>query len=207
MRRAALRLSTLLPALLLALPAAAHHPTGGMMPVNAMEGLLSGLGHPVIGLDHLAFLVAVGVAAGTAGLGALLPVLFVLASGVGVALHLAEAPLPAVEVLVAASLVLAGGLIARGRAVALPAWGALLVLAGIAHGYAYGEAVVGAETTPVIAYLVGLTLVQGAITAGVALLARALADVSSAPIAPRLAGAAVFGIGVATLAAGVLPGG
>ena len=65
----------------------------------------------------------------------------------------------------------------------------------------------GAETTPVIAYLVGLTLVQGAIAAAVALLAQTLAGAAAAPIAPRLAGAAVFGIGVATLAAGVLPGG
>ena len=35
-------------------PAFAHHVVGGKMPVTFMDGLLSGLGHPIIGLDHLA---------------------------------------------------------------------------------------------------------------------------------------------------------
>lgn len=39
----------------------AHHPLGGETPVTFMHGLLSGVGHPVIGLDHLAFIVAAGV--------------------------------------------------------------------------------------------------------------------------------------------------
>ena len=39
-------------------PAEAHHVMGGRMPSTFMEGLLSGLGHPVVGLDHLAFIVA-----------------------------------------------------------------------------------------------------------------------------------------------------
>ena len=45
-----------------AFPAAAHHPMGGATPGTLMEGFLSGLGHPVIGVDHLLFIVAVGVA-------------------------------------------------------------------------------------------------------------------------------------------------
>ena len=42
-------------------PAHAHHMLGGRTPVTFMQGLLSGLGHPVIGIDHLAFVVAMGV--------------------------------------------------------------------------------------------------------------------------------------------------
>src|SRR5262244_1869797 len=49
--------ATLAGALLLADPAFAHHLMGGRMPSTFVEGLLSGLGHPVIGIDHLAFLV------------------------------------------------------------------------------------------------------------------------------------------------------
>ena len=41
----------------------AHHPLGGMIPQNFMQGFLSGIGHPVIGFDHLAFVVAVGLIA------------------------------------------------------------------------------------------------------------------------------------------------
>jgi urease accessory protein len=37
---------------LLAEPAFAHHPMGGLTPATFADGLLSGLGHPVIGLDQ-----------------------------------------------------------------------------------------------------------------------------------------------------------
>jgi len=40
--------------------AEAHHAMGGTMPQTLAQGLLSGLAHPVIGLDHLAFTVAAG---------------------------------------------------------------------------------------------------------------------------------------------------
>src|SRR6266705_841511 len=38
----------------------AHHFMGGGPPETFAQGLLSGLGHPVIGLDHAAFIVAAG---------------------------------------------------------------------------------------------------------------------------------------------------
>ena len=38
--------------------AIAHHPMGGNTPSTLWEGLLSGVGHPIIGFDHLAFIVA-----------------------------------------------------------------------------------------------------------------------------------------------------
>ena len=43
---------------LAALPALAHHPMGGTTPTTFMQGLLSGIGHPILGLDHLAALIA-----------------------------------------------------------------------------------------------------------------------------------------------------
>lgn len=67
MRFATLRRTAFLaiPALLLTLaPASAHHVMDGQLPSTFAQGLLSGLGHPVIGPDHLAFLIAVGVAVG-----------------------------------------------------------------------------------------------------------------------------------------------
>lgn len=48
---------------LLALPAAAHHPFGGEAPKTLFEGLISGIGHPVIGFDHLALVIAAGLLA------------------------------------------------------------------------------------------------------------------------------------------------
>jgi urease accessory protein len=42
---------------LLAEPAFAHHLMGGRTPSTFADGLLSGLGHPIIGLDHFAAVV------------------------------------------------------------------------------------------------------------------------------------------------------
>src|SRR3569833_2389404 len=84
-------------------PALAHHVMGGRMPATFGEGLLSGLGHPVIGLDHFAAVVAVGCLAAAHGAGVRLAVGYVLAMMAGVAVHLMGASLPGAELWVAAS--------------------------------------------------------------------------------------------------------
>jgi urease accessory protein len=195
-----------LPALLLtAAPASAHHLMGGKMPSTFGEGLLSGLGHPVIGPDHLAFLIAVGIAVGVGGLSLALPIVFVAASAIGVALHVYGFDLPGAELIVAATVVLAGFLLARGRALPLAAWAALFGIAGLAHGYAYGESIFGAEPTPLWAYLAGLVVVQSALTVGVAMLTRRSGTEVSA-LAPRLVGAAILGVGLTALIGQLVPG-
>lgn len=186
-------------------PASAHHVMDGELPSTFTQGLLSGLGHPVIGLDHLTFLIAVGIAVGVGGLSLALPIAFVAASALGVALHLLEFNLPGVELIVAASVVLIGVLVASGRELPLAAWAALFGLAGIAHGYAYGESIIGAEPAPLWAYLLGLVIIQSALAVGVALITRRTADNVSA-IAPRLAGAVVVGVGLTALIGQILPG-
>jgi len=195
-----------LPALLFtAAPASAHHLMGGKMPSTFAEGLLSGLGHPVIGLDHLAFLLAVGIAVGVGGLSLALPVVFVAASAIGVALHVNGVDIPGAELIVAASVILAGFLLARGRALPLAAWAGLFGLAGLAHGYAYGESIFGAEPTPLWAYLIGLVAIQSALSVGVALATRRSGAQVSA-LAPRLAGAAIVGVGLTALIGQLIPG-
>lgn len=185
--------------------ASAHHVMGGGLPTTFGQGFLSGLGHPVIGPDHLAFLIAVGIAVGVGGLSLALPIVFVAASAIGVALHVYGLELPGAELIIAASVVLAGFLIARGRELPLAAWAALFGVAGLAHGYAYGESIFGAEPTPLFAYLAGLVIVQSALTVGVAMLTRRSgAEVSA--LAPRLVGAAIVGVGLTAMIGQLVPG-
>ena len=150
--------------LLAGLPAAhAHHATDYATPATALDGLLSGLAHPVIGVDHLLFIVAAGVLAAQARRGLALLLAFVVASMLAAAL-LGALELP--EAWVAASLlVLAGAMLVR---TSLPpiVLGALFAAGGLVHGQALGAAIVGAEQTPLAAYFIGLTLVQCAIAAG-----------------------------------------
>ena len=189
---------TLAPAIataLLATPALAHHPLGGETPATAWHGFLSGVGHPVIGLDHLAFVVAVGIAATFAARPLLMPLAFVLATILGTVVHLAAVDLPAVELAIAVSVAGIGFLLLSGRALATPALVALFALAGLFHGHAYGEAIFGAEATPLAAYLVGFGLTQWAIAVGAGMLFGATSRLGSG-LAPRLAGAMVAGAGV-----------
>lgn len=181
-----------------AAPAFAHHMMGGRTPETFMEGLLSGLAHPVIGLDHFAFLAAIGIAVGAFGLNLLLPVVFVAAMAIGVAVHAGGVTVPGAEILVAASVVAAGLMLARARPMPAIAWGALFALAGLFHGYALGESIYGAERAPLAAYLIGLAVVQSVVAIGIALVTRRL-DTARLVSAPRAAGLFILGVGATTM--------
>jgi urease accessory protein len=180
--------------------AMAHHPLGGMTPNSMAEGLLSGLGHPVIGLDHLAFVIAVGLIAAFHRNFVLMPVAFVAGTLAGAMLTLAAVTLPFAEIVITGS-VIAGGVVAmRGRATDLRVAGCIAVLVGLFHGWAYGATIVGAEATPIIAYLAGFGMIQMAIAIGVAMLVnRIWKSLDAGALQPRLAGAAIAGVGVSYL--------
>lgn len=136
------------------------------LPATALDGLLSGLAHPVIGVDHLLFIVAAGLLAARARHGLALLLAFVIASMLAAALRAGGAGLELQEAWVAVSLlVLAGAMLVRAS---LPpiALGVLFAAGGLVHGQALGASIVGAEQTPLAAYFTGLTLVQCAIAAG-----------------------------------------
>jgi urease accessory protein len=183
--------------------ASAHHVMGGKTPSTFTEGILSGIGHPIIGPDHLAFLVALGIAVGVGGLSFVTPFLFMVAMACGVAAHVAALNIPAAELIVALSVLIAGVLLALGRRIPPTVWAAIFSIAGFFHGYAYGESIYGAEATPVAAYLVGLVAVQTALAVGIAFASRAVW--TSSRIGPRLVGASICGVGFAVLVVQIIP--
>lgn len=146
----------------------AHHPTGGMTPQTFSQGLLSGFGHPIIGLDHFAFLVvAMLLTYSLKGASRfLVPLTFIGATIGGTVLHLGAADIPMSEMLVALSVVIGGVLALTRRYPGAFALSAIFVVSGIVHGYAYGESIIGAETTPLLAYLVGFAGIQYALIVG-----------------------------------------
>jgi urease accessory protein len=150
--------------------AQAHHAMGGQTPATVAQGLLSGLAHPVIEVDHFLFLLGAAVVVAAARLPlpvARLALLLFAAAGLGgTLLHVRGINLPAAEIGVALTLLLAAAGLLRPRVPVLLAWGAAAA-AGLLHGYAYGESIVGAEPRPLIAYLVGLALVQAVLLVGV----------------------------------------
>jgi urease accessory protein len=183
--------------------ASAHHLMGGKTPSTFTDGILSGVGHPIIGPDHLAFLVALGIAVGVARLSLLTPFLFLLTMACGVGAHLASLDIPLAELIVAVSVLAAGVLIALDWSVSSGVWAALFGIAGFFHGYAYGESIYGAEPTPLAAYLIGLVAVQTVLVVGIALTSRAVWTASR--LGPRLVGAAICGVGFTVLVGQIIP--
>ena len=203
-------------------PARAHHPFGGELPTTAIQGLLSGFGHPVIGFDHLVFTIAIGAISLGYAVGRdratadkpaplhswLVIASFLMATIVGTMIHLQEWNLPAPELAISGSVLLLGILLLTQQSYSALVLVAIAGLAGLFHGYAYGEAVVGAEPTPVFAYLVGFTTIQGAIAVASGLFLRrvqrnAFRRPTTFPTAVALGGI-VAGVGMTFLLEAVL---
>ncbi len=159
-------LAALLP--LAATPALAHHPMESMgLEPSALSGLMSGLAHPLLGPDHLLFLLVLGLVGWQRSLRSAITLLAVGLAGS--ALGLIWPGLPGAEALVSLSLVLEG-LVLSGR---LPA--VLLVPAFALHGYVLSGSVLGWETTPIAFYLLGLLVSQALLLAvSLKLVGRAL---------------------------------
>ncbi|MDJ0688213.1 MAG: HupE/UreJ family protein [Xenococcaceae cyanobacterium MO_188.B32] len=188
-------------------PAYAHHPMGGATPANFSQGFLSGLAHPVIGLDHFVFVVAIGLLASFQNrLGIVIPITFVLATLIGTVIHLMSLDLPVPELIIAFSVLTAGLLLARKNKTNLALLISFGAIAGVFHGYAYGEAIVGAETTPLNAYLFGFILIQLLISA----IAFYLGGLTLKPVKEpssltlRFAGFLICGVGIAFFSTALL---
>ena len=152
---------------------AAHAHAEGASGVGG--GLLAGLLHPLLGLDHLVAMVAVGLWGAFLGAPAvwLLPVVFPLVMAVGGMLGMAQVPLPAVEVVIALSGVVLGLMVALP--VRAPLWlaAAIVGIFAVFHGHAHGAELPGAASP--LAYSLGFVASTGALHAagiGLAVLVR-----------------------------------
>ena len=170
MRLAALL--TGLAAVTAATPAIAHHPLDGAMPETISQGLLSGVGHPIIGIDHLAFIVGAGIIAVMIGRGLTAPLALVAGALLGAVIHFGAVTIPGSEILIALSVIVAGRMIFTGARVGSGLIMAGFAVAGIVHGYAYAEAVIGAEQTVIAAYLFSFSVTQWVIACGAGAIAR-----------------------------------
>ena len=183
------------------MPALAHHPLAGVEMTTFFHGLVSGVGHPLLGFDHLFFVVLAGIAAVYTGYARTAPAGYILAMAAGCVAMTFGWALPGVEVGVALSLLVLGCIVLSGRSLGLALTLALFAVAGLFHGAAFGESMAAAEagaTLQVLAgYLIGLAALQYAICIGAAWVAVNLWKATEAvAVQARLAGAAVAGVGL-----------
>lgn len=152
-------------ALALAASAASAHVQAGQA-----SGFLTGLAHPVSGLDHVLAMVAVGLWGAQLGAPALwlLPVAFPLVMALGGFLGLVGVALPGVELGIALSAVALGAAVAAEARPPLWAAAALVAFFAVFHGHAHGTELPEGQSG--LAYSLGFVVATGLLhAAGIAL--------------------------------------
>ncbi len=187
-------LTTLAAALVLVASGAVAHEAA-----DAGGGFVTGLLHPVLGWDHVAAMVAVGLWGAFLGTPAVwvLPVAFPLVMALGGAAGVAGVPLPAVETGIATSAVVIG--LAVAMAARPPLWVAAVVVGFFAvfHGHAHGAEM--PQAADPLAYAAGFVIGTGLLhLAGIGF--GALAGSRTGTLAVRTVGGliALAGVGFLT---------
>ena len=179
----------------------AHHSLGGMPMVTFADGLLSGVGHPLLGFDHLFFVALVGIAAIYTKQRFTSPMVYIVAMLFGCYAMSTGIGLPAKEVIIGLFLLTLGAVVLSDKALSLLPAIAIFAGFGLFHGSAFGDALASQEAgiggQVLIGYLVGLSAIQYAIALGAGwLVAKVLGALTAQAIQERLAGAVVAGVGL-----------
>ncbi len=142
-------------------PVLAHHPfgMGDSDGLSTLQGFASGIGHPLLGPDHLLFMLAIAFVGLRRPEKWAIPLLAIgLIGSAFVQLQpLPELLAPWAESLVSLSLAIEGLIVLD---LLSSKW--LLPMFAL-HGYLLGSTIVGAEPTPLIGYFLGLIFAQGSL--------------------------------------------
>jgi urease accessory protein len=128
-------------------------------------GLLTGLLHPVSGLDHVLAMVAVGLWGAQLGMPAIwvLPVAFPLVMALGGLLGFLGVPVPGVEVGIAASAIVLGAAVAFELRAPLVIAALLVGCFAIFHGHAHGTELPPGQSA--LLYSLGFVIATGCLHA------------------------------------------
>ena len=156
--------------------ALAHHPfgMGDSSDLSVWQAFLSGVGHPLLGPDHLLFMLGIALVGLNKTKKWVLPLLLIglLGSALVQFQPLPDLLTPWAEAFVSLTLAIEGLIILNllGTQWLLPMF--------LVHGYLLGSTIVGAESSPLIGYFSGLLFAQGSLLL--------LATISSKKVINRL---------------------
>ena len=132
---------------------------------DVQGGFVAGLEHPILGLDHVVAMVAVGMWGAQLGAPAiwLLPVTFPLVMAFGGVLGAIGVPIPGIELGIALSAIGLGAMVALAARPPLVVAALLVGVFAIFHGYAHGAEL--PESANAIAYSIGFVVATGCLHA------------------------------------------
>ena len=128
-------------------------------------GFLTGLAHPISGLDHVLAMVAVGLWGAQLGAPAIwvLPVAFPLVMAMGGMLGLMGVPVPGIEYGIAASAILLGAAVTLEVRASLVVTALLVGVFAIFHGHAHGTELPPGQSA--LLYSMGFVIATGCLHA------------------------------------------
>ena len=184
-KEAVARLATVCITLLLCAQAAQAHVNKG-----EAAGFLSGLKHPISGLDHVVAMIAVGLWGAQLGAPAIwvLPVAFPMVMACGGMLGLLGVPLPGIEIGIAASAILLGAAVMMELRPPIALAAVLVGFFAIFHGYAHGSELPAGQSG--LLYSIGFVMATGCLH-GVGISIGLVHRWSWGQRALRMAGAAI----------------
>ncbi|MBK1989369.1 HupE/UreJ family protein [Sphaerospermopsis aphanizomenoides BCCUSP55] len=130
---------------------------------NSWEGFIWGIADPVIGLDRLAGILALGLLSTKLIRGTWISIFFVFSSLLGQILHLFQLNLQGAEIIVALCTIIFGVLLIIPTQISWLGCAFLSVTAGLSQGYTDSQAIMGTQILTLVPYLIGVTLTQIAI--------------------------------------------
>ncbi|WP_016949555.1 HupE/UreJ family protein [Anabaena sp. PCC 7108] len=169
---------------------------------NSWEGLIWGIADPVIALDRLAGIVAIGLLAARFGRGAWIGASFVIAALCGQIIHLYQLNLLGTEIAIAIFTIAFGIILVQQIQLSWLVIAIVSAAAGLFQGYADGESILGAGIVTVVTYIIGVTLTQSVIflcsrESGAIMGGKEIQPILASKI--RWAGLAFCGIGIVFL--------
>jgi urease accessory protein len=125
---------------------------------NCWEAFLWGLADPVISLNCLVGIVAIGLLSSVFVHSAAIAGCFVLATVLGIMVHIFQLNLPGTEIAIAISTIVFGTMLMMPNQPNFIVLALVGITAGLFQGYANAESIIGAGIMPLIAYILGITL-------------------------------------------------
>ncbi len=125
---------------------------------NGWEAFVWGLADPVISLNCLVGIVAIGLLSSVFIRGVAIAGCFVFTTILGIVIHLFQLNLPGTETAIAISTIVFGTMLMIPNQLNFLMLALVGISAGLFQGYANAESIVGTGIIPVVAYILGITL-------------------------------------------------
>ncbi|MEH2231402.1 MAG: HupE/UreJ family protein [Nostoc sp.] len=123
---------------------------------NAWEAFVWGLADPVISLNCLVGIVAIGLLSSVFVRGAAIAGCFLLATVLGIVIHIFQLNFPGTEIAIAISTIVFGTMLMMPNQLNFLVLALVGISAGLFQGYANAESIVSAGMIPVAAYILGI---------------------------------------------------